>query len=267
MAGLVGRQLAWTSLIAFVAGMALGLLQLVFLPASLDEAYWRMLARFPGTAYRDASLELLFTLACLAVYIASWSWGSRRPWAHGTIAVLGSTNLLYHFPPLMVTMRELAARPALVAEETLTRPLVRGVMARAEVVAMSVHVTLASLAVAAIALMLLVYRATPATDDARVTSEAVLRRAAVVALVPTMLQLAVGIWLLAVLPATMRAAMMGRDLWASLCLAASLIGALGLMHVLATITFGDTSGSQIKRAVGVLLAVVLLMTTAMVQAR
>ena len=112
----VGRQLAWWSLAVLVAGMALGLVMLAIFWSGVDRAYVDAVGRFPTRAVLNAVYEAIFSVVCLAVYAGTWDRWRDHPWLHGLLAVLATTNLLYHFPPLMVALGALAVRPELVPD-------------------------------------------------------------------------------------------------------------------------------------------------------
>ena len=128
--GQVGRWLAGVSLAALVDGILVGLLLVGLAWLDSDPGYRDALSRFPARAYWNGLAELAFSVVCLAAYAFLWDRWALKPWWHATLAVLGSTNLLYHFPPLMSAIAELAARPELVPAEVVTRPLVLQLMSR-----------------------------------------------------------------------------------------------------------------------------------------
>jgi len=81
-----------------------------------------------------------------------------------------------------------------------------------------------------------------------------------IALVPTLLQLLVGAWVLFELPEVDRSRMLGDSIPASIILAAGVLAALRLMHLLATIALGERTPRQLKSAIGTMLVTVLLMS-------
>jgi hypothetical protein len=264
----VGRKLVQASLHSLWSGIVLGFVLLGLTWLSKDRGYWDALQRFPTDDYVFAVLELIFTIVCLVAYLWTWNRWSRRPWLHGWLGVLAATNLLYHFPPLMAAISQLAVRPELVAEQTITRSLVLDVMARPEVLAMTVHFALASLAVAGLAVMAFARSTDPSGAPVdEIAAAKLLRFGSGVALAPTMLQLVVGMWLLTALPTGSRTASMGGDWLATTLLAASFVAALALMQTLAAVMMGETRPAQTKRANYLLLLVVVLMVGGMLRGR
>src|SRR5690606_37865294 len=88
-----------------------------------DSSYTTMLARFPTRVYLDTGIQWGFSFLCLLGWVASWNWGRGHPHAHGLLVLVAATNLLYHFPPLMILQRMLADRPELISEPIVTREL------------------------------------------------------------------------------------------------------------------------------------------------
>ena len=115
-------------------------------------------ARFPRSAVANFVGEVLFALACLGIYAGEWTRWRNRPWLHGLFAVLAATNLLYHFPPLMVVLNALAVRPEMVTEPIITRPIYRELMLRPDVLSQSLHFVVASVAAAGVALVVVAWR-------------------------------------------------------------------------------------------------------------
>jgi len=82
------------------------------------------------------------------------------------------------------------------------------------------------------------------------------------ALVPTLLQLPVGLWVLLQLPLAERDALLGSDLYATGLFALALLAALRLMHQLAAVALGDTERKQIVGSLSTMALVVALMVAA-----
>jgi hypothetical protein len=146
----VGVWATAATLIAALVGLAAGLLRV----ESDRGAYFAMLSRFTPRAYYLLAVEWLFSLLCYGVWIATWQRWRQKPLWHAAIALMGATNLLYHFPPLMIAQNLLASDPTLVAEHEISRPLALGLMTTPLVVAKTVHIWGASLVVAATSLLL-----------------------------------------------------------------------------------------------------------------
>lgn len=104
-----------------------------------DEAYPEMLRRFPQRAYWMAGGELLFTLAVYGIWLAMWRRWREKPARHALLAAVGATNLLYHFPPLMIVQKMLVNRPALSPLATIDRQDFLTLMRTPEVLSRTVH--------------------------------------------------------------------------------------------------------------------------------
>jgi hypothetical protein len=68
-----------------------------------------------------------------------------------------------------------------------------------------------------------------------------------IALVAALLQLPVGMWLLAALPGDDQSQLLGNDLWATGLLAAGFFVAISLMHELASLAFGAWTRTSVRR--------------------
>lgn len=129
-------QFALGSLVATaVVGFMAGYLRYV----SGDTHYLAMLSRFPSRFYLFASIEWGVSLLCLGLWVASWEWGRSHWRVHGLLVLVAATNLIYHFPPLMILQQMLADRPELIAEEIVTRRLALGLFLQGEVISRSLH--------------------------------------------------------------------------------------------------------------------------------
>jgi hypothetical protein len=257
-AGEIGRRLAKVSVSLLTLGILLGALLLGLMWQSGATTYFDSLRLFPARKYWYTLAELLFYYACMWPYISLWDrCGARRFW-HGLLAVLAATNLLYHFPPLMSVIAVIATRPEW--QETVVTPGVfRTMMLDNEVLARVAHVWLASLATAGVAVMLIAARTTAAGSE-KIGSAWAAIFGARIALVTTLAQLLVGVWLLVAVSARAQAALLGGDLWTTGLLLMSISAALGLMHQLATIAIGEVNRRSIIRSAMLLATIVLLMS-------
>jgi hypothetical protein len=266
LAGQAADYLARWSLLALLGGAILGLL----LGAILWTADYRQL--WLERLAHKASWAVGEYAVSLGVIAGYWAWRWARPTAGTATAAirmfllaLAATNLLYHFPPLFVV----ASRLSDAGEATgpaMTPALFRQEMARGEVVSLAAHFTLASLAMAGIMLLGLALRA-----KRRGASDEVYGRLARwggwVALLPTLLQLPVGVWVLSTISTTMQSRLMGGHLLASGCFLVAVLGALWLMRELAAIALGERERSQLIRTMALMVAVVVLMTAGQQLAR
>jgi len=206
--------------------------------------------------------ELLFSLAILAGY---WLWRRRSP-ASGTAGVCGktalllfaSTNLLYHFPPLFLIAGKLADGSEASAEEVKGKLFVQQMLS-GEIPALWIHFTLASLAMAGIMLlaaaMRMGRRGAPPEDVSRVAVWG-----GYWGLVPSLLQLPVGLWVMSTLPAASQSRIMGSSGVATLFFVAGIVAALWLLRELVSIVMGETSRGNRIRAMSAMALVVVLMT-------
>lgn len=146
------RRVARWSTASVVAGALVGIVAGTWRVWADDGEYYAMLARFPKHAYGMLAVEWLFTLACYGAWLALWKRWQEKPWWHAVLAVVGATNLLYHFPPLMVAHNLIAEQPELVSPPVITRKLALEVMLLPQVAAKTTHFWGASVVVTATAL-------------------------------------------------------------------------------------------------------------------
>jgi len=255
----LGKTLAWLSLAALGLGLLTGgALVLVAPTAGLHEA----IGRFPARAYWMAGIELAFSFICFLIYAICWKplgRGGLR-WLHALISLLGTSNLLYHFPPLMVVLGKLAADPTWTKTAIIDRPVFLECMFRGDVLSLISHFGLASLTVAAVAVLMLLSRWT--TDALEQPSaKQIARGAAMIALLSSVLQIPVGIWVLATATGSEQNALMGGDPLSSLLFAGGMLLTFFLLQRLTAITTGEFDSGSLRR-VGWLLVVLVLMMTA-----
>ena len=250
----LGRQLAWWAVTALMVGMVTGGLLIVTSPGNgLSDA----LARFPASAYWFAAAELMFSLVCLIAIAGGWK--RLGKWWLALLAGATATNLLYHFPPMMAVMGQLAVNARWANEAVIDRPSLLKLMSRGEVLALSFHFALSSLAVAGIAVLHLFAHQQSQRGESTV-SQSPARTAAAIALGATLAQIPMGVWLLTSLPATSRVSIMGANLWSLLAFSAGLAASIGLLQGLVAIVLGETDRKNLQRVGSLLCGVVLLMT-------
>jgi hypothetical protein len=180
--------------------------------------------------------------------------------------VLAATNLIYHFPPLMIALGELAARPDWVTEPTIDRPVFRGLMLRPEMLAKLGHFVLASAAAAGVALMFISRRATGTSSSNQATLR-LIATGARLALGASLAQVLVGVWLLTQMPPSASGALFGEDWLASGLFVISIGGILTMLHSLAHVSLNDTSAHLVRRVCVLLVVVVVSMTAAQARSR
>ena len=250
------RALARASTWALTVGILLGGLLLLVRWLG-DSAYMAAVNDLPRSRLWFAGAELLFYFACLGAYTGMWARLRRRRWLHRLLAIAASTNLLVHFPALFVIISVLAVRGNVVS-----RPLnsagFRALLVDSEVLSRTAHIVVGSFAVTGGVVLLLSVRY--AADAARRSSAIRLGQfGAALALLATVAQLPFGMWLAMSLPEYSRGRILGGDTVATSLFVLAVLAALGSMHYLSAIAMGEWSEQRIKRAVGVLLAVILLM--------
>lgn len=258
LAGRVGRYLANVSLWLLIVGSVLGLVVgYILWSPQFRTALERLSSRIVFGVW-----EMVFSLVCLALYALWWraapKCGPGQRGVRMVLPFLAATNLLYHFPFLFAIISQLTT-----SRQTSAEPIepeqFRALMADGEVVARTVHFWLASLAVTGMVLIgyaLRISRRSEAQGD----SSRVAVWGGRITLIPTLLQIPAGIWLLLQLPAESSNRLLGADAIGTVLLAFSLVMALSLMHQLAAIALGDTRRKVLVRAMLVLMVVVLLMT-------
>jgi hypothetical protein len=215
-----------------------------------------------------AAVEAVFSLVLM---IGWWLWlpgkagGSR--WAMSArclIALLAATNLLYHFPILFAVASHL-----LEADQTTGSRIggaeFRRLMVAGEAPALAIHVVLASLAVSGVVLSGLALRWQREGQEAEAAKLA--RWGGRWALVPSLLQLPVGLWTLLMLPAAAQSQIMGETTLGALLLVGSLAAALWLINDLVQISMGESNRGVLVRAMTAMLVTVTLMTAMQQQTR
>ncbi len=258
----VGRKLAWWSVAAMLMGMLTGGAQFLLLPSPGLQA---ALARLPSRALWFAGLELVFSLVLLLLYAGCWNALRSHRWWHASLALLSSSNLLYHFPPLMSVLGMLASDPHWSNARQLDRATMLPLMMRSEVLALTTHFIFASVAVSAMAVIFLTSRI--GKENWKDSAVPLARRAAWIALAVTLLQLPVGFWLLVVFPVGARMAMMGGSALASLSLLCALLLTYMLLQKLLAIALGTAGPIQMRSTCWVLITLVLLMTSTLQTSR
>ncbi len=261
-AGVVGRQLAKLSLVALGLVVLTGAAQ-VYGPGRED--LFAAAGRFPRRDLWIAGAEVLFSLLMTSGLIAAWRGGCFRPVLAWSMAVLTASNLLYHFPPLMLVLARLKADPLWTTEQEISRTVFRGLMARPEVVSLTVHIGIASLAIGAIAALWLEARVTELEklSDAQQPASKVGQRAAVVAGGLTALQFPVGLWVLVSSPAPTFNALAGGSPLHALGFAGGVVASLLLIQRLAAYALEAPTKAAANRIAVLTITVVALMTLAL----
>ena len=207
-------------------------------------------------------LEFLFSLAILVGY---WAWRKRAA-VSGLTGVFGktalllfaSTNLLYHFPPLFLIAGNLADSGQATSGPVLGKLFVQQMLS-GEIPAMWVHFTFASLAMAGIMLLGLALRmgrrGAPAAEVSRVAMWG-----GWWGLIPSLLQLPVGLWVISTLPPGSQSRIMGSSGLATVFFLTGIVAALWLLRELVSIVMGETGRGNLIRGMSAMVVVVVLMT-------
>lgn len=266
LAGQAADYLARWSIFSLLGGGVLGLLLGGLLWSDAYRELW--LVRLSHKA-SWAIGELVVSLAVVAGY---WLWRKLRPAAGLATAaarmfllLFTSTNLLYHFPPLFLVAARLSDEGA-ARGPPITPALFRQEMARGEVASLTTHFTLASLAMIGILLLGLALR-TRRRGGSDEDYGRLARWGGWIGLIPSLLQLPVGLWVLSTIPASVQSRLMGSHAIATACFLLSVLAALWLLRELAAIALGERERSQLVRAMALMVAVVVLMTAGQQLAR
>jgi hypothetical protein len=259
--GVLARRLLRWSLAALVAGVVTGGAMLAAPSAGLRAA----LSRFPPSTYWFAGSELAFSAACLVAMLLSQRWLERRPIIAWLTALIAASNLLYHFPPLMAVIGQLASDPRWATERSIPRPVMMRLWARPEILALWAHFALASLAASAIVCLWPL----PGSDSNDVPQDNLrfVRCLAAVALVASLLQVPVGVWMLLSAGAPARNAVLGGDPASSASLIAGILAAIALLRGLASIALGESAPAVRRRTVYLLVVTVVLMSATLTISR
>ena len=252
------RQLGGWSVGGLVAGGLLGVLLGWLKWDAAYRALW--LGPLSYKAYW-AGIELVFSLL---IMLGWWWWlpraagGSRAAMiTRGMLALLAATNLLYHFPVLFTVAARLVDAGQ-TAGEPIRGPGFREQMLVAETPALTIHVVLASIAVAGTMLIgFAMRRRRQGREDEAARLATWGGRWALLA---SLGQLPIGIWTLFVLPATAQASIMGYSTVGTLLLVSSLVAVFWLLRELVNVALGETTRPVLVRAMAAMLVTVVLMT-------
>jgi hypothetical protein len=205
--------------------------------------------------------ELIFSLVLMLLQL--WWWRSRPKavgWERGLrifVAILASTNLLYHFPTLFAVIETTVTDQP--AGEAITSSEFRSIIARQAILARVTHFVLAAIAMCGIMLLGYALRlARKKADPGDV--QRVAAWGAQLALVPTLIQLPVGLWLAASLDSPLQNAVSGNDMICTTLLLASIAVSVWLLQVLAGIAIGDSERWRLIRAMALMVLVVAMMS-------
>lgn len=250
------RDLAWLSLVSLVVAAVVGLAAGYLRYTLGEQTYGEMLERFPARFYLTTTIEWFFALLCYGGWYAAWKWGTRHPWWHLLIAVVGATNLLYHFPPLMTLQRILAERPETIAEAMVTRSLSLQVLSSGEVIAHTLHFYALAAAVSFAMLLFL------SAKSAGANSSRLRRVAGWGGLGATAAQMLTGVALVALLPGSKAEELSGGAALPTLGFAGGVVLSLALVAVYARVAFGLSNTRGWRQPIYLTFGATLLMAIA-----
>jgi hypothetical protein len=266
---LAGRRLLRWSLTGLYVGALLGAAAAYVWWRSAPAAVERAFFAVPRSRYEFGVLELLFSAALWEIWLRMWTRRSAWKWTAWWLALAATTNVVYHFPVLFSVLGVLSTRT--LPPGTTVRFV--AMLADAEVAARALHFVLASLAVGAAALLVLATKlgrdstigpnddTAPGPVDVHDSAyDALKRTAALWALLPTLAQWGIGLWVLTTLPIPSRDMLLGDDVFATTLFGLSLGSVVVLMHHLATAAFGRTSAREVRNTVAWLAVTIVLMT-------
>lgn len=255
LAELLDRYLLRLAAAALVVAAILGGVAVYLISQSFADAYLAAARVLPRSRYWPfGAVEILFSWGCFLV--AAWLPSSRESLSprfatRWLATLLGSTNLVYHFPTLFVMLGVISTRPELWGRSLKFTTL----LGDAEVQARVAHHVLAAFVVTGTALAWHGLRRGGET----ITAVAWGCRIAAAALVG---QLFAGLWLVMSLPPVSRQLLLGEDAVAALCLGASLLTTFFVLPQLAAAAFGQPEPRSIRKAIALVLIIVVLMTAA-----
>ena len=253
LAAQLDRYLLWVAAAAILVAAALGGLAILLIGHLFPAAYLAAARVLPKSRYWPyGAVELIFSLVCfvLAAVLAGSMAGSRWRFAVRWLAtLLGSSNLVYHFPALFVMLGVLSTRPSSWGQNMKFTVL----LGDPEIVARVAHHLLAALAVSGMAIAW--YGVRRGGDALRAVAWG--SRIATVAVLG---QLFIGLWLVMAIPAASRYLLSGEDAIATGLFACSLLATFFVLPRLASAAFGHVEPRPTVYTILLVLAVVVLMT-------
>ncbi len=257
------ERLAKSTIVALLVGALLGLLLGWLL---WDEAYALALRRL-SSKINAGIWELLFSMVLLVIYSALPTPTANSTWkrclTRSSLPLLAGTNLLYHFPLLFIVLSRESITPSSEFPR-IDAAAFRQLLLRDDVLPQAIHFWLAALAVTGVWLILVSARSqigipeTGANEDGR--SQTVALWGARTALLPTLAQIPVGIWLFSRQPGRIQYQLLGGNLIYTTVFVLSIVLALWLMHCLAALASGENRPRVRRLTVVLLIIVVTLMS-------
>lgn len=255
LAARLDRFLLRLAIAALLAAVVLGGTAIGLISRSFPDAYLAAARVLPPNRYWPFGvIELFFSFCCFALAARLRTTPeavSPRFAARWLATLLGSLNLIYHFPPLFVMLGVLSTRHELWGERLKFTTL----LGDAEVLARVAHHLLAALIVTGMAI---------AWYGVRRGGEALTAvgwgcRIAAAALV---CQLFTGLWLVVSLPPGSRDMLLGADALAALFFGGSLLITFLVLPRVAAAAFGESERRAMLITIALVFTIVLLMTAA-----
>lgn len=259
------RRVAWLSFVALLASLAFGVLSLWLLWTSPDAGYREAVDRFPAGAYTMLAIEWVFTAVLLAAYLWLWRPLRGRPLLHGALAMVAGTNLLYHFPTVMVVLAALAEDPALASGAEIARPVFRRLITTPALLAKATHYWALALLTSGVAVAWASSSRRPTAAGGASTGKGpapLAARGAAVALAGLALLVLSGVVTLLQIGTGQQRALLGNDAPATTAFAVAVGSALGLARLLLSAVLGDASGRRIQLAGALVVVATACMTWA-----
>ena len=227
--------------------------------AGVSDTYVDMLQRFGARAYSMLVAEWVFTMVCYCAWLWLWDRCRQTPWRHALLALVGATNLLYHFPPMMIAQNMLTSHPELIAESQITRSALLPLLWTPYVVAKTLHVWGAGTIVASVCLLFVI-----SNSIKREVEQSYVRWSASVGLAGTGAQLLTGIAVLLLLTGDQAQQLTGASIVAT---AIFLIGVLLTFHVMLHMARLAIRPTPPLRATGLAVTVFCIMLSMSLAAR
>ncbi|HWB12308.1 MAG TPA: hypothetical protein VG826_23985 [Pirellulales bacterium] len=253
VASQLDRDLLRLASVMLTVAALLGGIAIVLIARLFPDAYLAAARVLPERRYWYGAIELVFSLACflLASTVGAHERGSRgRFWTGWVATLLGSTNLIYHFPTLFVILGVLCLRPDDWGQQIKFTTL----LTDGEIVARLVHHLLAAMLLTG---TWIAWHAMWRGGDLRPAAWG--GRMAVAAVI---LQFVSGLWLVSAMPAGSRELLLGGDSLAAGLFALSLLAAFFIVPRLAAMALGHAERRHTQVTLGLVLAVLFTMTAA-----
>ncbi|HEV3345164.1 MAG TPA: hypothetical protein VG125_32605 [Pirellulales bacterium] len=251
LAARLNRDLLRLASAMLIVAATLGGAAILLIGRLFPEAYLAAARVLPERRYWYGAVELVFSLACFLLALAVSKNGRRSPgrvWTSWLATLLGSTNLIYHFPPLFVMLGVLCLRPNDWGQETRFTAL----LADGEILARLGHHLLAALLFTGV---WIAWSAVRRGGDQRPVAWG-----GRMALAAVLLQFVSGLWLVSAMPAESRELLLGGDTPAGGLFALSLLAAFFVVPRLGAMALGHAERRHTQVTFGLVAAVLFAMT-------